>query len=71
MDNKNFLKIAITEAKKSKDLDGYYVGAIIVKDGKVISKAHSDEKNRNSHAAEVVINNCEENVSGATIYTTI
>jgi len=70
MDN-HFLKLAMEEAKKSKDSDGYWVGAIIVKDGNIISKAYSDENNDNSHAEELAIKNSKEDLKGATLYTTI
>jgi len=66
-----FLRLAIKEAKKSKDLDGYYVGAVIVKNGKIISKAYGEEKNNNGHAEELAIQNCKENLQGSTLYVTI
>lgn len=71
MDNEYFLNLAIEEAKKSDDLDGYHVGAVITKNGKVISKAYSDEKNQNSHAEELAIKRSGKDISGATIYVTI
>lgn len=36
-----FLKIAVEQAKKSLELGGFPAGAIIVKDGKILSKATS------------------------------
>jgi len=50
---KDFMEEAIKEAKKGKNIQEVPVGAIIVKDGKIISKAHNTvEKTRNvfSHA---------------------
>ena len=63
--------IAIEEAKKSRDRDKYYVGAVIVKDGIIISKAYGDEKNENSHAEELAIKNARKNLFGAKIYITM
>lgn len=36
-----FLNLAIKEAKKSTSQHGYHIGAIIVKDNKIISKDYS------------------------------
>ena len=71
MNDKYFLKIAIEEAKKSRDKDNYYVGAVIVKNGLIISEAYGDENNENGHAEELAIKNSKENVSGATMYITM
>jgi pyrimidine deaminase RibD-like protein len=71
MDEKGFLNLAIAEAKKSKDSDKYYVGALVVKDGQILSKAHSDETTDQGHAEELAIKRCNENLRGTTIYTTI
>ena len=48
MDSK-YMKLAIEEAKKSKDSDGYWIGAIIVKNNEILSQAYSDEKNNKGH----------------------
>ena len=37
----NYIDEALIEAKKSKDIDEVPVGAIIVKDGKIIAKGHN------------------------------
>lgn len=66
-----FLKLAIEEAKKSKDSDGYLVGAVIVNRGKIISKAYSDENFENGHAEELAIKRCKESPAGTTIYVTM
>ena len=71
MDDKYFLRLAIEQAKMSKDLDGYFVGAVIVKKGLVISEAYGDENNENSHAEELAIRNARENLSGAEMYITM
>lgn len=39
--DKKFLKMAVNQAKKSVELGGFPAGAIIVKDGKIISKGIS------------------------------
>ncbi len=45
MDNtKKFMKIALKEAQKAFDIEEIPVGAIIVKDGKIISKAHNSKE---------------------------
>ena len=71
MKDKYFLKLAIEEAKKSRDKDNYYVGAIIVKDDKIISRAYGDENNKNSHAEELAIRKARKNLSGAEMYITM
>lgn len=41
MNDTDYLKIAIEQAKKSVELDGFPAGALVVKDGKIISKGIS------------------------------
>jgi pyrimidine deaminase RibD-like protein len=74
-DDRYFALLAIEEAKKSiaeDDRPHPKVGAVIVKDGKILAKAHRGE-NLRSHAEyialEVKIPN--ETVAGATVYTTL
>ena len=54
--NENFMKVAIEEAKKAFKINEIPVGAIIVKDNKIIAKAHNlKEKNQNPlHHAEIL-----------------
>lgn len=54
--NKEFMMLALNEAKKAKLIDEVPIGAVIVKDGKVIAKAHNlCEKNANpTHHAELL-----------------
>lgn len=54
--NKEFMLLALNEAKKAKLIDEVPIGAVIVKDGKVIAKAHNlCEKNANpTHHAELL-----------------
>ena len=70
MDSK-YMQLSIEEAKKSKDSDGYWVGAVIVKEDNVISKSYSDENADKGHAEELAIKRCKENISGAIIYVTM
>jgi tRNA(Arg) A34 adenosine deaminase TadA len=41
MNDKNYLKLAVEQAKKSVDEGGFPAGAVVVKDGKVISEGVS------------------------------
>lgn len=56
--NSIFMKMAIKEALKAYDADDVPVGAIIVKDGKIIAKAHNKKQRTNivtSHAEIIAI----------------
>lgn len=74
-----FMDIALEEAKKSYELDEVPVGAVIVKEGKVIAKAYNlkeKEKDATMHAeiiaiqkASKVINNWRLN--GCEMYVTL
>ena len=58
MNDKNFMQIAISEAKKSFTLGEVPIGAVVVKNGEVISKGHNvREKKQNAllHAEIVAI----------------
>lgn len=53
-----FMRIALEEAKKARELDEVPVGAVIVRDGKIISKAHNlRERNQqaSAHAESLAI----------------
>ena len=54
--DQKFMQIALKEAKKAYEKDEVPVGAIIVKDGKVISKAHNqkEEKTDTTKHAEIL-----------------
>lgn len=45
--HEKFMKIALLEAKKAFDKEEVPVGAVIVKDGKVIAKAHNLKETKN------------------------
>lgn len=51
-----FMKIALKEAKKAYDKEEIPVGAVIVKDGKVVAKAHNlkEQKNDTTKHAEIL-----------------
>ena len=78
MDEK-FMKMAIKEAYKGWEIDEVPVGAVIVKDGKVIAKAHNlkEKKNcANYHAEMVAIEKACKKVGdwrliGCDIYVTL
>ncbi len=47
MDKITFMKLAIKEAKKAELIDEVPIGAVIVKDGKVIARAHNKKESKN------------------------
>ena len=74
-DDRYFALLAIEEAKKSiaeDDRPHPKVGAVIVKDGKILAKAHRGE-NLKSHAEYIIleVKLPNETVAGATVYTTL
>jgi tRNA(adenine34) deaminase len=74
-----FMKEAILEAKKAEELNEVPIGAIIVMDGKIISRAHNlRERNQSAvaHAELLAIDRaCREigswRLEGATLYVTL
>lgn len=74
-----FMQIAIKEAKKGTRYDEVPIGAVIVKDGKVIAKAHNkkeEKKCANYHAEIVAIEKACKKVGdwrliGCDIYVTL
>lgn len=77
--NNKFMKLAIKQALKAQELDEVPIGAVIVKDGKVIARAHNKmEKTQlaTAHAEILAINKaCKKlkswRLDGAEIYVTI
>lgn len=74
-DDRRFAQMAIEEARKSVPEDERphpKVGAVVVKDGKILSKAHRGEKSK-SHAEYVALDDklSDDLVAGATVYTTL
>lgn len=78
-DGKDFMKLALNEAKKAKRKNEVPVGAIIVKDGKVISKAHNLREKKNSvacHAEMIAIKKANKKLKswrleGCELYVTL
>lgn len=74
-----YMKVALNEAKKAYELNEVPVGAVIVKDNKIIAKAHNlREKTNNaiSHAEILCINKaCKKlkswRLEGCTMYVTL
>lgn len=74
-DDRHFALLAIDEARKSvaeDDRPHPKVGAVVVKDGRVLAKAHRGE-NPKSHAEYVALEEklSSETLAGATVYTTL
>lgn len=75
----NFMKIALSEAQKARDLDEVPVGAVIVRDGVVIASGYNlreSEKDATMHAEIVAIKQaCRElgdwRLEGCDIYVTL
>jgi pyrimidine deaminase RibD-like protein len=73
--DRRFAAMAIEEASKSVPEDNRphpKVGAVVVKDGKVLSKAHRGEKEK-SHAEYIAMENKlpDDLIAGSTVYTTL
>ncbi|MFH1774126.1 MAG: deaminase [Methanobacteriota archaeon] len=74
-----FMRIAIEEAKKSKNAHGkvpIYVGAVVAKNGKIIAKAHRGQYGFGEHAEYTALERVLEHkdrdyLKGATLYTTL
>ena len=47
-DDAYFMRLALKEAKKAYDRDDVPIGAVVVKDGKVVARAHNEKEYRNS-----------------------
>ena len=79
MNDNQFLKLAIEQAKKSVELGGFPAGAVIVKDGKVISEGISigfSLHDPTSHAETAAIRDaCEKlsitDLAGAILYESL
>lgn len=66
MDKLAFMKLAIKEAKKAELIDEVPIGAVIVKDGKVIARAHNKKESKNQatrHAEIEVIEKATKKVN--------
>lgn len=72
MTKQNYMRLAIEEAKKGVGFvnPNPLVGAVIVKDGRIISRDFH-HKYGEFHAERNAINNCREDMHGADIYVTL
>ena len=65
MEKEEYMKIALKEAKKAKEKNEVPIGAVIVSEGKIISKAHNLRETKNNslcHAEIIAINKaCKKN----------
>jgi pyrimidine deaminase RibD-like protein len=73
---RNFMELAIKEARKCVGEDGRAhpkVGAVVVKDGIVVASAHRGEMGKGDHAEYTALEKklAEDSVAGATVYTTL
>ena len=77
--DERYMRIAIREAEKGGAADEVPVGAVIVKDGKVIARAHNEKEKRNCalyHAEVLAIRRATKKVGnwwleGCTLYVTL
>ena len=78
-ENKKFMKEALKEANKAYELEEIPVGAVIVKDGKIIAKAHNlkeIKKDTTNHAEILAIKKASKKLkswrlTGCTMYVTL
>ena len=79
MEHKKFMTLALSEAQKAKEKGEIRVGAVIVKNGEVIAKAHNLTEEKNSplaHAELFAITKALQNenvkyLSDCTLYVTL
>ena len=55
MEQENYMELALNEAKKAYEIEEIPVGAIIVKDGKVISRAYNQKETKSNPIAHAEI----------------
>ena len=78
MDEK-FMSLALKEAQKAKSIDEVPIGAVLVKDGKVVAKAHNKKnitKNALNHAEILALLKYQKKIkdwhfNDLTLYTTL
>lgn len=79
MEHKKFMTLALSEAQKAKEKGEIPVGAVIVKNGEVIAKAHNLTEEKNSplaHAELLALTKALQNenvkyLSDCTLYVTL
>lgn len=77
-DHKKFMRVAIEEAERAKTKGDYCIGAVVVKNGKIISKSPNCAKTQNDptqHAEVAAIRKAAKKLGnrhliGCTLYTT-
>lgn len=77
--NNKFMKSALKEAEKSYDKEEIPVGAVIVKDGKIIARGHNLKETKNdttNHAEIIAIRKASKKLkswrlTGCTMYVTL
>lgn len=77
--NNKFMKSALKEAEKSYDKEEIPVGAVIVKDGKIIARGHNLKETKNdttNHAEIIAIQKASKKLkswrlTGCTMYVTL
>lgn len=78
-EDEKFMKIALLQAEKAKQNDEVPIGAILVKDGKIVSRAYNKKnKTRNSlnHAEIIALQKYQKKINDwhfydVTLYTTL
>ena len=79
MINSKFMNVALKEARKAFDKNEVPVGCVIVKDNKIIARAHNQRHTKNSvlgHAEIIAIQKANKKLNtwileGCTIYVTL
>ncbi len=79
MEHRKFMTLALSEAEKAKEKGEIPVGAVIVKNGEVIAKAHNETEEKNSslaHAELLAIKEAMEKenakyLTDCTLYVTL
>src|SRR4051812_34049517 len=76
MDELEFMRLAVEEARKSKAEDGRphpNVGAVAVRDGRILASAHRGELAAGDHAEYTLLEKklSGEVLAGATVYATL
>ncbi len=79
MDDKKYLKLAVKQAKNSVDAGGFPAGAIVVKDGKIISRGisigfilHDPTSHAETASMREACKNLESSdLSGVTLYASL
>lgn len=76
--DKKFLKIAVNQAKKSVELGGFPAGAVVVKDGKIISRGvslghilHDPTSHAETSSIRKACKKLKSYLEGATLYASL